>query len=592
MISESKVLVADDTAYNRFILESHLKNLGISNTFFAENGRKALEALRSHQLDLVLLDIMMPEVDGCEVLGQMKADENLQHIPVVMITSLDDTAIAAKCIQVGAEDYIHKPFNPALLRARITACLEKKHLHDIERRYLRLYDFTTGLPNQELFMKHLGDELQRRQQPSSLFGLFIVRLNGYRMILDGLGQGSGDKFLFAQGKRLENLLPSGALLACLAQNEFAVILNGLDCVADYTALAQQIHRKLEEPLTLKEHDISGSLDIGMAFSSTGYNSSEDMLRDARLAANRARQNNGCQIFDETMHKEAMNRLGMETELKRALAEKQFHLFYQPIVMLSTGKIIGFEALIRWQHPDKGWILPGEFIPLAEETGFIVPMGAWVLMKACRQAADWKTLLGNERPITIAVNVSAHQLREKKLLDTLGDALSKAQLDGSGLKLELTETALIANPDQVDKILIEVQQLGIKTALDDFGTGYCSLSYLHRFSLDTLKIDRSFVKHLETKHKNHTIVQSTIELAHKLGMDVVAEGVETDKEAAALHQMNCEYGQGMLYHSPMPAEDAAKLLFKNAERELSNPLPIQDQTAANDRYDQKCELSKM
>lgn len=328
-ISESNVLIVDDVANNRLILVSHLNKLGISSTLTAENGREALETLISRQIDLVLLDVMMPEVNGFEVLEQMKNDENLRQIPVIMITALNGTDKAVKCIQLGAEDYLQNPFNPALLRARIIACLEKKHLRDVERKYLSSYDFTTGLPNRDLFMKRLDDELQHQQRYPSLFGLLLVKLDGYRTILDSLGQGAGDEFLVTQGKRLENLLPTSALLARLEHNEFAIIFNGLDYASDGTALAQQIHCKLEKPLKIKEHDISGHVDIGLAFSITGYDSPEDMLRDARLAANKARQNNGYQIFDAGMHKEAMKRLNMENELKLALADHQFLLCYQP-----------------------------------------------------------------------------------------------------------------------------------------------------------------------------------------------------------------------------------------------------------------------
>jgi diguanylate cyclase (GGDEF)-like protein len=561
MMTDAKVLVVDDVESNRFILVSHLNMQGIHNIFQAENGREALEKLSTSKIDLVLLDVMMPEVDGYEVLERVKADENLRNIPVIMITAVDDMDSTVKCIELGAEDYLLKPFNAVLLRARISACLEKKHLQDIEREYIRFNDFTTGLPNRNFFLKRLSDELLRWQRHQSLFSVFLVRLNNYRKILDSLGQKGGDEFIVAQGKRLDDLRPPSSLLARLGHNEFAIVLNDIDHVADGSVLAQQIHQKLEEPLEIKGHDISDSVDIGLAFSSTGYDSPEDILRDVGLAASKAGQSGRYQIFDAVMHKKAMRRLDLETEIKLALAERQFRLFYQPIVVLATGKIIGFEALIRWQHPDKGLVPPGEFISLAEETRLIVPMGSWVLEEACRQAAEWKALLGNERRIIIGVNVSARQLKEENFLDTLNNALDKAQLKGSRLKLELTETALIDNPDQVSHVLNEVQKLDIKIALDDFGTGYCSLSYLNRFPINTLKIDQSFVRQIETQQKKYKIVQSTIDLAHKLGMDVIAEGVETDKESEALRKMNCEYCQGWLFHAALPVEDATKLLLQ-------------------------------
>ncbi|MFC1813591.1 putative bifunctional diguanylate cyclase/phosphodiesterase [Thermodesulfobacteriota bacterium] len=560
MMSDAKILVVDDIASNRFILVTHLKKQGFSNIIQAENGREALEILTTSRIDLVLLDVMMPELDGYEVLKQMKADENLRHIPVIMITAIDDMDSTVKCIEIGAEDYLPKPFNAVLLQARINASLEKKHLRDVEREYLRLYDFSTGLPNRELFLVRLDEELTRLKRHPSLFSVLLIRLNNYKRILDSLGQRAGDEFIVVQGKRLEDLQPSNVLLARLDHDEFAIIYNDLAHAANGTALAQQIHQKLGDSLKMNGHDISGGVDIGLSFSSTGYDSPEDMLRDARLAANKAGQTGGYQIFDDVMHKEAMRRLDLETELKTALEKGQFRLHYQPIVALSSGEITGFEALIRWQHPDKGMVPPLEFISLAEETGLIIPIGLWVLEEACRQVGEWDTRLDNGRRIIMSVNISALQLKEDSFLDNLNGALVKAQLQGSLLKLELTESAIIDNPDQVDRVLTEVQKMNINTALDDFGTGYCSLSYLHRYPLNTLKIDQSFVRDIETEHKNQRIVQSTIELAHKLGMDVIAEGVQTDKELEVLRDMDCEYGQGMYFSPPLPAEDATNILF--------------------------------
>lgn len=269
--------------------------------------------------------------------------------------------------------------------------------------------------------------------------------------------------------------PSGSLLARLRHDEFALLVNDLNHAADGNLLAQELHEKLEEPLKIEGHDLSGNVEIGLAFSSTGYKKPEDMLRDAGLAANMAPPSGGYQIFDDVMHAEALERLELETDINLALSKNQFRLHYQPIIALDTRKIAGFEALVRWQHPDKGMVPPGKFIGLAEETKLIVPIGAWVLEEACRQASVWAPRLDGNHQIMISVNVSSHQLKEENFLDTLNSALEKAQIKGSLLKLELTETALIDDPDRVDQVLKAVQKLDIQTALDDFGTGYCSLS---------------------------------------------------------------------------------------------------------------------
>lgn len=560
MMADAKVLVVDDIASNRFILVTHLKKQGIPTILQAENGREAIEKLKENPIDLVLLDVMMPELNGYEVLKLMKADKKLRNIPVIMITALDDMESTVKCIELGAEDYLPKPFNAVLLKARISASLEKKHLRDVESEYLRLYDFTTGLPNQDLFMRRLGEELWRLKRHRSLFSVMVIRLHNYKKIVDSLGQAAGREFIVAQGKRLQQLQLSDALLARLGHEEFAVLLNDLNHAADGNVIAKKVHHRLGEPLKIETHDISGNVDIGLAFSSTGYGDPGDMLRDAGLAANMARQSGGYQIFDEIMHQDALQRLELETDLNLALSKSQFCLYYQPIIALASRAVTGFEALIRWQHPDKGLVPPNVFIALAEETRLIVPMGSWVLETACLKAAEWASRLGDGNRIKVSVNVSGHQLKEDTFLDTLKNALEKARINGSLLKLELTESALIDDPDRVDNILTEVRKLGVQTALDDFGTGYCSLSYLHRFPIDTLKIDQSFVRDIENKHKNHKIVQSTIDLAHNLGMDVVAEGVETEEEAKAVFGMNCEYAQGFLFNMPLEAEKATDLLF--------------------------------
>ena len=562
MIKDAKILVVDDIASNRHIVVTYLKKQGISNIFQAENGHEALEHIRSNPTDLLLLDVMMPEVDGFEVLEQMKKDQDLRNIPVIMITALNDMDSTIKCIKSGAEDYLLKPFNKVLLQARVFACLEKKYLRDVEREYLRMYDFATGLPNRDLFLNQLTEELRRWQRHHSLFSVLLIRLGKYQTILDSLGLGAGNDFLVAQVNRLHNQLPANAVLSRLRQNEFAVMINDHNNAAEGSAWAQKIHQNLEKPLTIMDHEISGSVYMGLAFSSTGYKKPEDILRDAGLAANQVGKKSGFQIFDQAMHKEAMKRLELETDLSLALAEQQLLLYYQPIISLGTKKIIGLEALIRWLHPVKGLIPPDKFIFLAEETGLIIPMGTWVLEEACRQAARWYSMLGNGHRVTVGVNVSAQQFIEKNFVDKVKNALAKVQLEGSRLKIELTETAIIDNPDQVKHTLEEVQKLNVTTALDDFGTGYCSLSYLHYYPFDTLKIDQIFVKDIDKRQKNREIVNSTITLAHKLGMDVVAEGIETENEAQTLHSMGCEYGQGMLYNLPLPAEDAEKLLLQN------------------------------
>jgi diguanylate cyclase (GGDEF)-like protein len=564
MTTDACVLVVDDVTSNRRILIRQLEKQGVPRILEAGNGQEALDILETRPVDLVLLDVMMPEVDGYEVLGRMKGDSTLRHLPVIMITALDDMDSAVQCIEAGAEDYVLKPFNSVLLRARISACLEKKRLLDVEREYLRRYDAATGLPNQGFFLERLAEELGRWQRHPSLFGVLLVRLDRYRMILDSLGQRAGDEFALVQAKRLARILPGQTLTARLSPNEFAVLLTDLTHAAAATAIARQIHHDLGRAQMLKGHEVSGRVRVGVALSSTGYSRPENMLRDAGLAANTAGQSQGYQVFDVDMHREAMRRLMLEPELERAIAGNQLILHYQPIVDFITRRIAGFEALVRWQHPERGMVPPDEFIGLAEETGQIVPIGTFVLETACRRAAHWNTHRGNAPPLSMGVNVSARQFVDPDFPDIVARACENAGLDRNLLKLELTETAVIDNIDMVERILQKLQAMSVRVVLDDFGTGYCSLTYLHRFPFDTLKVDKSFTSGIQDRTKNRRIVHSTVMLAHRLGMDVVAEGIEHAREAEVLQQMGCEYGQGAMFCTPVPAEEAGRRLAAEKE----------------------------
>ncbi len=564
MVADACVLVVDDIASNRRILLRLLEKQGVDHVIEAVDGRQALEMLNSHPVDLVLLDVMMPEIDGYEVLSRMRADENFHRLPVIMITALDDMDSAVRCIEAGAEDYILKPFNSVLLRARVRACLEKKRLRDVEREYLSRYDIPTGLPNQDLFLSRLSEEFNRWQRFPSLFGTLLVRLDRYRMILDSLGQRSGDHFAVTMATRLTQILSGQAMTARLSPNEFAVLLTNLAHAAEATAIARRIHNELGRAMVVEGHEVSGQVHVGVALSSTAYDHPENMLRDAGLAANTASQNQGYQVFDETMHRQAMHRLMLEPELERAIAENELVLHYQPIVDLNTRLIAGFEALVRWQHPDRGMVPPDDFIGLAEETGLIVPIGTYVLEEACRQAAQWNARMGEGQRITVGVNVSARQFAEPKFPEIVARACQAAGLNRSLLKLELTETAVIGNIGLVEQILNELKIMSVRAVLDDFGTGYCSLTYLHRFPFDGLKIDKSFVEGIDSRTKNREIVHSTIMLAHRLGMEVVAEGIEATGEGEVLQQLGCEYGQGTLFDHPLPAAEAARHLFGTTE----------------------------
>ena len=557
-IRDACVLVVDDIQSNRRFLCQHLKRQGIENIIEAADGLEAMAVLTSQVVDLVLLDVMMPRMDGHQVLVQIRGDAQLRRVPVIMITALDDMESAVRCIENGAEDYVLKPFNPVLLRARVTAILEKKRLREMEREYLRAYDATTTLPNRDTLLGRLQQEMLRWQSHQRPYGLLFVLLDRYRMILDSLGEGAGDEYLVAQANRLVDRLPSTAFTGRCGQNAFGVLAVELERSVEASLLGWRIQETLARPLDIRGHQVAGGVGVGITLGESGYLEPHDMLRDAALAAKRVDKGDGCRFFDEAMHVEAMTRLELGPALQRALDDGQLLLYYQPIVALEDQTVAGLEALIRWQHPQRGMVPPDQFIRLAEETGLIVPMGRWVTLTACQQLAYWQARRGDKPPLYVGINVSAREFGEADFVSVLSQALAPIADRPQTLKLELTETLLIDKPHNVERIIGAVNAMGVPTVLDDFGTGYCSLSYLHRFPFETLKIDQSFIRDIDTQARNRKIVHSTILMAHSLDMSVVAEGIENQAEADIVRDMGCEYGQGAFFSMPVPAEVVEKM----------------------------------
>ncbi|MFW6296932.1 MAG: EAL domain-containing protein [Desulfosalsimonas sp.] len=560
MNTDAAILVVEDVKSSRVALVKMLSKLGFLHIYEAGTGKKALERLKNTKIDLVLLDVMMPEMDGHEVLKIMKADVNLRQIPVIMVTAVDDMGSAVTCIERGAEDYLTKPFNPVMLRARIFASLEKKRLQDIEKEYLNMYDSATGLPNQRYFLQRLTEQIHRSERLPSLFVVLCVQMGKYNMIFESLGRRAANEYLETRAQQLRSILPDDALLARTGEQTFAVLLFDLPSAAKGNAAAIGIYETLCSSVNLAGHEITGRVNVGVVYNNPPYKSAEVMFRDSGLAASRAGLRGGFKIFDDTLHQEAMRRLELEPDLRRALNKSQFLIYYQPIVHMGNGDIAGYEALVRWMHPEKGMIMPDGFINIAEDTGLIIPLGNWVLYEVCHQAALWGKKTNKKNNFTISVNVSAHQFADLNFLSVLQNALEKTGASSENIKMELTETALIENAPRLAEILNELAQINVRTSLDDFGKGYCSLNYLNRFPFDTLKIDRSLIRGISTAPRNQAIVGSTIELAHRLGMSVVAEGLEELQEVETLQKMGCEYGQGWFYSEPLPEKQAGKLLL--------------------------------
>ena len=417
------------------------------------------------------------------------------------------------------------------------------------------YDRLTGLPNYNLLFTYIEQEICfARQQPNYEFTILFIDINRFKVINSSLGRILGDRLLVAISERLQECLRSQDFIARMGNDEFAILLSNVEHLEYATSVAERIYRELSIPFNLNGYEVFIEASIGIAPGDREYTQPENLLRDAELAVSDAKRHKKShyQIFNQSMRGKALTLLQLENDLRRAIKRKEFLLHYQPIVSLANDKIQGFEVLVRWRHPEKGLIAPGEFISLAEETGLIVPLGFWVLKQACSQMRAWQIQYGGLATWKVSVNISSKQLALPNFVAQVKQILQETELDPHNLKLEITESSLVEDAESTIIILKELKAMGIEFSLDDFGTGYSSLSYLHRFPFDTLKIDRSFVSSINNEDKLG-IVRAIVTLARNLGMDTIAEGIETVKQLAQLKALKCEYGQGYFLSKPMDKE---------------------------------------
>jgi diguanylate cyclase (GGDEF)-like protein/PAS domain S-box-containing protein len=440
--------------------------------------------------------------------------------------------------------------------------------------YEALHDTLTGLPNRIFLMERLRQALQLAERNKDyLFAVLFIDLDRFKVINDSLGHMIGDQLLIAISRRLSNCLRPSDTIARLGGDEFVILLADVKDRDSATRIADRLQEELLVPFNLEGHEVFSAASVGIAFSSVGYDRPEDLLRDADIAMYRAKAHGRARyaIFHPGMHSKAVALLQIETDLRRAIDRQELQLHYQPIVSLRTRQITGFEALIRWAHPQRGMISPGEFVPVAEETGLITPMGWWVLQESCRQMQQWHEQFPNPQPLTVNVNLSSKQF-SPYLVEQISQILEETKLPPQYLKLEITESILMENAESAVATLSQLKKLGTLLAIDDFGTGYSSLNYLHRFPIDTLKVDRSFVSKVDVDGEQLAIARTIITLAWNLGMEVVAEGVETMKQLAQLRSLQCDYAQGFLFSSPLDVKSVEHLMRSQRNQPIVlNPI---------------------
>lgn len=428
--------------------------------------------------------------------------------------------------------------------------IQEQILHDA------LHDAMTGLPNRILIMDRLGQALNRsHRRPSYVFAVLFLDIDRFKVINDSLGHLSGDQLLIGIAQRLQTCLRAEDTVARLGGDEFAILLDDISNPEFAVQVSERILKALSRPFVIEGHEVFASASIGIALKNPETRTPEDLIRDADTAMYRAKSlgKSRYEVFSTAMRVETLALMQLETELRRATERDEFLVYYQPIIDLKTEEIVGFETLLRWKHPQRGIIAPGEFMAIAEETGLIVPISWWVMEQACQQMQAWNFVFPHSEHLSISVNLTGRHFQQPDLLDKLQMILEKTGFPNHRLRLEVTESILIENTDMAIAALEGIRQMGIKLYMDDFGTGYSSLSYLHKFPIDTLKIDRCFIEHLDSEDTRANIVPTIITLAKSMGLEVVAEGIETIGQLTNLQSLNCTYGQGYYFAPPLSQE---------------------------------------
>jgi len=566
---DAKVMMVDDEPLMTDLIQTHLEDAGYVNFVMTNDPRDALAMLRREDPGVLLLDLMMPQVSGFELLEAIRADRALRYVPVIVLTASTGADSKLRALQLGATDFLSKPVDASELVLRVRNTLAFRQYHD----RLINFDTATGLPNQRMFDRSLVEMLARSGAVGGLLALLSVTVPEWRQLRESIGQEVAEGLAKAIARRLEQFaagegsqafglsVERAPRVARLGSDRFGMLLEGL---ADADAVEATVRRLLAvlcEPVTLGLHEVAPSPWIGISVAPADGHTVEALHKCADLAGTQAR-GDGTTHFkfaSPEMNAKSYARMTLGLQLRGAAQRGELRLHYQPKLDLASNRIVGAEALVRWEHPEHGLLAPARFIPLAEELGLIGSIGQWVIEHACVEAAGWaRAGLGE---LKIAVNVAKQQFTSGDLAAVLRQAMLDSGVRARQLVLELTESMLMDDLQDGLDAMRELKALGVTLSIDDFGTGYSSLSYLKRLPIDELKIDRSFVVDLPGRNADAAIVQAVIDLGHSLDMSVIAEGVETAAQLDCLRQLGCDQYQGFLYSKALPADRFTELLSR-------------------------------
>ncbi len=614
---QNVILIVDDNPTNIKVLFHFLKESGFK-VLVASDGESALKKLTQIEPDLILLDVMMPGIDGFETCKRIKINPKTQDIPIIFMTALSEVEDKVNGLESGAVDYITKPFQQEEVLSRVRLHLKLRHMSlalaqqneqlkkeiaariiaekqllqlnesleekvaqrtealsvalaelqkkEKELEYKAYNDNLTRLPNRHWFMKRLEEVIEQGKNSLNdgfLYAVLFIDLDRFKVVNDSLGHLVGDELLKLVAERLKSLLPCNGSISRLGGDEFIVLLEGIKSEEEAVELAETIISQIQQIFLVGNYEIYTQASIGITVNNFSYKNPIDVLRDADVALYQAKaKGKNCYvILNENIRRQALTKLSLENDLRKGIECNEFELYYQPIVSLSTNKLSGFEALIRWNHPLQGLISPGVFIPLAEETGLIKALDEWSLVNACKQIEIWYKQFQPNYNLSVNVNLSPLQLQKSNIIHQIDSVFQSYKIPLNSLKLEIVESGFLDNSGLEVNMLHRLHQRGIDLCIDDFGTGYSSLSRLHVLPIKTLKIDKCFIDDINETAEALSIIKTIISLAHSLGMSVVAEGVEDQEQLHKLKALGCDFGQGYLFSKPLTSQKASLLLTR-------------------------------